>query len=142
MNFGEKICIVLLVSCIFISTNSVTVTYNLYFYKKEDCRYRTLNVLYSHLCLCGTIISFLLYAMVLHHLDFVHLNCKIFQAILLFQFTSKTHGWLFVGIATALSHFSPSMYSFLSYKLNYFSLLFINQILRYPIIFNPTIIIK
>ena len=130
MNFSEKICVVLLVSCIFITTNSVTVTYNLYFYKKEDCRQRALNVLFSHLCLWGTIMSFLLSSMALHQLEFVNLNWKVFQAMVYFQIMSKVHSWIFVGIAIVITHFNPSLYSFLSYKLNYFTLLFTNQVLR------------
>ena len=134
MNLSGKICIVLLASCIFITTNSVTATYNLYFYKKKDCRQRALNILFSQLCFWETVNSIFKYAMVLHQLEFVHVaNLTLFQTlenIYWYQLTAKVHCWLLVGVATVMTHFNPSLYSLVSEKLNYATLFLLTQILR------------
>ena len=130
MKFEEKICVLLLVSCIVISINCVTITYNLYFYKKEQCRERALHVLFSQLCLAGQISAFVVFAMILQNLELVDFDWFLMLIIRNFNVMTVINIWLLIGIASAISYFNPSMYSFISYKMNYLSVLTSNLLLR------------
>ena len=130
MELWHKVAILLTTSLIFTTTNGVATVYNLYLYKKKDCRGKVINNLFSQLCVLGHIGSLLMLAMILHHLEIINTNWSLMVTIRSYQGISLVHFWMFVAIATAVKQFSPTTYTDISNKDNYLGLLLANVVFR------------
>ena len=128
MELWQKVVILVSASLIISSTNGIATTYNIYLYKKKECRTKVLNTLFSHLCIVGYVSTSCVFAMILHRLEMVQVDWDLLVNFRRYELMTSMHCWMFIGMATALKQFGPSID--ISARDNYLGLLMANQILR------------
>ena len=126
----NNIIIIVLVSFIAIISNVIFMVYNIYFWTKEECRNRIINVLYSQLCLFGQLGTFLTFAMILYRLEMIDVDWNKLLVFRYFQVMTTIYYWLLIGAAELLKNFRSSLYINLSYKNIYLPTLLTTMLVR------------